>query len=50
MPKGEKKLPAARPNPCELALGKAVDELDNAVENGGDAGGDERKRGGGDIE
>lgn len=49
MPKGEKELPAARPNPCELALGKAVDELVNPVENGGDTGG-ERKRGGGDIE
>lgn len=51
MPKGEKGLPVAKPNPCELALVKVADVgLVRPDENRGETGGDDRKRGGGDIE
>jgi len=50
MLKGEKELalPAAIPNPWELALGNAV-ELARDVTNGADGGGEMKRGGGGDI-
>jgi len=50
MAKGEKVplAPAPKPYPCELALGNAVEVINEAVK-GAEGGGDMKRGGGGDV-